>query len=111
MKEFVGAAAYEAVPGASIDQPDRDDAVVDILDVGVLAEQDPGVAPGGLDSVKDSGPQPPNVDEAELTGGRPGSAAGAGGCRLRGDCCGFGLATLCSHGSRRLANGGFGLAR
>ena len=120
-KDLLAPAAHERVAGAGVDQRDGERLVVDRGDLGVLAEQDPGVAALELDRVEQVGPEPADLDETEaarrrglgrrgLLGGRGQSAAQARVRSARAVCSGGGCGCL-GGGLTRLRGRGPGLLR
>src|SRR6185436_17550806 len=64
-QDLLAAPAGEGVAGARVDQGDGQRPVVDVDDLAVLAEQDPGEASLELDRLEQVGPQPAYVDQRQ----------------------------------------------
>ncbi len=108
-KDLLAAAADEGVASARVHQRDGQHRVVDGRHLGVLAEQDPGVATLELDRLQQVRPQPAYLDQAKRMAGsrstgrlglRAGRGLGLGPRRRRGRCGG------CRRDRRRRRGGG-----
>ena len=110
MEDLVVAALPEVLGGARAGEADRDDAVVQVLDLGVLAQQQPGEPPHGLDALEHARPQPTDVDQGEARRRLPEGRCGGGGGGI-GSARGVAPGSPCG-GRRGCATGtGGGFAR